>query len=307
MSEQQAMETGWKPGPLPPGTSGWGGIVTVKMVRSKSTGFRFADFRGDHVVCDHQRIEPDQVAFYNNSLTCPTYEEHAKPVMTGVLGLLLCVLQTFSALMVCGVLLGCSQTPPDMSGFASALVVTNQPTDLPNPDDDGCLDNDCNGTGVITHGDGHTSKCPCVRCECRKGGATPGASFMLPPHLRTQPSLKASTSPETSNPLTPDHPEPSTPDLEELASIPTPYVEAYQQALSKSRPMVVVMEGTSLDVLDTMTLPPGHILTTFPRDNPNGGYFKDEVTILYPRGGKMIKGSAGYRDQSGAKPQTRSR
>lgn len=44
----------------------------------------------------------------------------------------------------------------------------------PKPDDDQCCA-ECKGTGVITHGDGHTTPCPCDDgCDCKKGRtATP--------------------------------------------------------------------------------------------------------------------------------------
>jgi len=58
----------WKKGPLPPNTWHWGGVV----VHPGGSGFRFADFHGDHVLLtDGTRVEPHEVAFYNNALTYP--------------------------------------------------------------------------------------------------------------------------------------------------------------------------------------------------------------------------------------------
>lgn len=62
----------WKPGPLPPDTWAWGGVVLVGD--SPSAGFQFADFCGDHVMTcpDGKRIEAADVALYNNCLELPT-------------------------------------------------------------------------------------------------------------------------------------------------------------------------------------------------------------------------------------------
>lgn len=66
----------WKKGPLPAGTYYWGGVVKVGQ---GTTGFYFADFRGDHVTTpDGERIEADEVAFYDNSLRLPEIVEVIK-------------------------------------------------------------------------------------------------------------------------------------------------------------------------------------------------------------------------------------
>jgi hypothetical protein len=65
---------GWQKGPLPPDTYNWGGVVPDDHAGS---GFYFADFRGDHVVIhpgdpkNEQRLEADQVRWWNNCLTLP--------------------------------------------------------------------------------------------------------------------------------------------------------------------------------------------------------------------------------------------
>jgi hypothetical protein len=58
----------WKPGPLPKDTYHWGGVV---LVGQEGTGF--ADFHGDHVLLcpGGRRVEPDEVALYDNSLELP--------------------------------------------------------------------------------------------------------------------------------------------------------------------------------------------------------------------------------------------
>lgn len=65
----------WKPGPLPPDTWNWGGVVPVGDQYTQ--GFYFADFCGDHVkltVVDEyvaRELKPEEVAFYNNCLELP--------------------------------------------------------------------------------------------------------------------------------------------------------------------------------------------------------------------------------------------
>lgn len=82
METQMPMELnpGWKVGPLPPGTYNWGAIVTVDMAASYPAdnyqgGMLTADFCGDHVrvgsMAEYDRYEPDQIAYYNNSLMLP--------------------------------------------------------------------------------------------------------------------------------------------------------------------------------------------------------------------------------------------
>lgn len=61
---------GWKPGPLPPETWLWGGVVPVGC---EGPWFYFADFCGDHVVVypGHRALKPEEVAWYNNALDLP--------------------------------------------------------------------------------------------------------------------------------------------------------------------------------------------------------------------------------------------
>lgn len=63
----------WKPGPLPPDTYYWGGVVTKEIAGTQ--GFYFADFRGDHVVIlparPEERVEAKDVLWYDNSLRLP--------------------------------------------------------------------------------------------------------------------------------------------------------------------------------------------------------------------------------------------
>lgn len=61
----------WQKGPLPPGTYGWGGVVTKEC---ESSGFYFADFRGDYVSLSNEvsdDVRPDKVLYYDNSITLP--------------------------------------------------------------------------------------------------------------------------------------------------------------------------------------------------------------------------------------------
>jgi hypothetical protein len=72
---------GWKKGPMPADTFGWGGIVSTSDVTVKELeegsytgGFQFADFRGDHILLpmqENRRVEAENIAFYNNSITLP--------------------------------------------------------------------------------------------------------------------------------------------------------------------------------------------------------------------------------------------
>lgn len=65
-------KSGWKKGPMPPDTWGWGGVVPVGLGGS---GFFFADFQGDHVevIGDEQshQLKAHEVVWYNNSLGLP--------------------------------------------------------------------------------------------------------------------------------------------------------------------------------------------------------------------------------------------
>ncbi len=63
----------WQKGPLPKDTYGWGGVVPLGLGGS---GFYFADFQGDKVeaVISQGRgkiLKPEEVAWYDNSLTLP--------------------------------------------------------------------------------------------------------------------------------------------------------------------------------------------------------------------------------------------
>lgn len=68
-------ETMWKRGPMPPNTWGWGGVVPKGF--ESSTGFYFADFKGDHVETvstgrmANMRVEAADVVWYTNCLTLP--------------------------------------------------------------------------------------------------------------------------------------------------------------------------------------------------------------------------------------------
>jgi hypothetical protein len=67
----------WHKGPLPPNTYNWGGVVAVGD--EGKMGFMFADFGGDKVTLvgtgsgrrSDTVLRPDEVAWYNNSLTLP--------------------------------------------------------------------------------------------------------------------------------------------------------------------------------------------------------------------------------------------
>jgi hypothetical protein len=68
------LNAGWNKGELPNGTWGWGGIVLDDQTTS---GFYFADFRGDHVMIQgddgrfSKRIEASRVGYWNNSIKLP--------------------------------------------------------------------------------------------------------------------------------------------------------------------------------------------------------------------------------------------
>lgn len=65
------LQVGWRAGPMPPDTWGWGGVVPKGDFGS---GFLFADFCGDHVLTDsdnYKRIEAADVLWYNNGLDLP--------------------------------------------------------------------------------------------------------------------------------------------------------------------------------------------------------------------------------------------
>lgn len=65
---------GWKRGPLPEDTYGWGGIV--REDRDPEHGFEFASFVGDHVQVFRngqleERVEGYDIAYYNNDIQLP--------------------------------------------------------------------------------------------------------------------------------------------------------------------------------------------------------------------------------------------
>lgn len=76
---------GWKRGPLPPDTWGWGGVVpTDDAELRQSGGFYFADFRGDKVIAKPDddsafTLKGADVAWYNNAIRFlpPAYERTA--------------------------------------------------------------------------------------------------------------------------------------------------------------------------------------------------------------------------------------
>ncbi len=52
------------------------------------------------------------------------------------------------------------------AAYATLEVKKPKPKPEPTPND-GCCE-ECNGTGFITHGDGHKTPCPCpADCECK--------------------------------------------------------------------------------------------------------------------------------------------
>lgn len=67
----------WLPGPLPPNTFMWGGVVPHEIDGKpyKGGGFYFADFYGDHVKVvgpgKEMILKPHEIAWYNNSLDLP--------------------------------------------------------------------------------------------------------------------------------------------------------------------------------------------------------------------------------------------
>lgn len=65
-----AANCGWRPGPLPPDTYAWGGVVAWDM---DGTGFAFADFCGDHVIMcpEGRKLLPHEVKLFNNCLDLP--------------------------------------------------------------------------------------------------------------------------------------------------------------------------------------------------------------------------------------------
>lgn len=82
MNDPKATETPcqhWNKGPLPPDTWGWGAVVlkgdNPQGIKPNYTGFRFADFCGDHVKLVGLEYEPtakpEDILAWNNSLTLP--------------------------------------------------------------------------------------------------------------------------------------------------------------------------------------------------------------------------------------------
>ena len=65
---------GWRKGPMPKNTYGWGGVVPVDF--AQTGGFFFADFFGDHVKViglngQERTLKPEEVEWYDNSITLP--------------------------------------------------------------------------------------------------------------------------------------------------------------------------------------------------------------------------------------------
>ena len=71
-AQEAVVDSGWRKGPLPMGTYGWGGVVPTDH---EGSGFFFADFCGDHVKVlrghNWQRLLPDQVVMYCNDIAMP--------------------------------------------------------------------------------------------------------------------------------------------------------------------------------------------------------------------------------------------
>lgn len=178
-----------------------------------------------------------------------TRETHMRPAML---------------IMVSMALIGC-QEPPEMEGYAAVIVAQAKDSSPLPPSDEGCLENDCNGTGIITHGDDHRTKCPCVKCQCGTGLEPTGQVYQDPR-------------------LMPD------------------YAQAYKQALANKKPLAVYL-GDIPQTRDE-SIPDNAYITSFPPGNSRGSYFTEELTILYPQGGVMKKGPAGYRNQSGPKARS---
>lgn len=67
--------------------------------------------------------------------------------------------------------------------YAALLGDASPPAPAPAPPNPAKCCQDCAGTGVIRHGDGHTTPCPCPpQCKCKagkancRGGCAPAAS-----------------------------------------------------------------------------------------------------------------------------------
>ncbi len=74
----------WTRGPMPAGTYGWGGVVPAGM---NAEGFLFADFCGDYVrLADGSEdcLGPDDIEWYDNSLTLPPFTPGAGKRHRGV-------------------------------------------------------------------------------------------------------------------------------------------------------------------------------------------------------------------------------
>jgi hypothetical protein len=87
----------WKPGPLPPDTYHWGGVVPTDH---EGSGFYFADFRGGYVSMErlelvgtdannlpiyrvhHRSLQPHEVRWYNNALDLPPNDNPHAPTPT---------------------------------------------------------------------------------------------------------------------------------------------------------------------------------------------------------------------------------
>lgn len=73
------VESQWKKGPMPKNTWMWGAITTTP----ESSGFYFADFKGDHVIIyggskDGKKVLAKDITYYNNSLTLPPSKQGKK-------------------------------------------------------------------------------------------------------------------------------------------------------------------------------------------------------------------------------------
>ena len=80
------VANGWKAGPLPAGTWGWGGVVLAGS--DPTNGFFFADFQGTKVVAiggggrgSNRTLTADQVGWFNNCLTVPQKAAASTPPM----------------------------------------------------------------------------------------------------------------------------------------------------------------------------------------------------------------------------------
>lgn len=71
------LADGWHQGPLPPKTYWWGAVVLTNNL--PTSGFYFADFKGDHVILHGgdrkgKKVDADQIQYWNNSIRLPVIE-----------------------------------------------------------------------------------------------------------------------------------------------------------------------------------------------------------------------------------------